>query len=527
MNNIALVIMDGVGIGGRDEGDMVWQAATPALDKLLSMYPNCQLAAHGRAVGLPTDDDMGNSEVGHNTLGCGQIYSQGAKLVNESMEDGSVFASETWKELISNCVDNRSSLHFIGLLSDGNVHSHISHLVTMLRKAKECGVGRCRIHALLDGRDVPSESALEYVGQMERVIQELSSDSFDVCFASGGGRMCITMDRYQADWDMVKKGWDTHVKGEARLFPDARTAIETYRREGCGSDQYLPPFAIAKDGESVGKIQDNDSVILFNFRGDRAIEMSMAFEMEDFPYFDRGRKPKVKYAGMLQYDGDLKIPRKYLVDPPHIKDTLTEILAARGVSEYAVSETQKYGHVTYFWNGNRSGKISEEYEEYCEVASDRVPFDQRPWMKAAEVADRMIEAIESGRYRFMRCNFANGDMVGHTGNLAAARIAVECVDLQLDRIREACERTGTALLVVADHGNADQMLDRAKDGSRILRTAHSLNPVPFVIAVPGCSLQIAEGHFGLANVAPTILDLLQIEIPESWEKSVIAAESPV
>lgn len=521
MGNIALVIMDGVGIGGKGEGDMVWQAATPALDRLMSKYPHCQLAAHGTAVGLPTDDDMGNSEVGHNALGCGQIYSQGAKLVNESMEDGSVFASETWRELVSNCVEHESTFHFIGLLSDGNVHSHITHLIMMLRKAKECGVRRCRVHALLDGRDVPSQSALEYIDRMEQAFQELSSDSFDVCIASGGGRMCITMDRYQADWDMVKKGWDTHVRGEARHFADARAAIETYRQEGCGSDQYLPPFAVARDGEPVGKIQDHDSVVFFNFRGDRAIEISMAFEMEDFPYFDRGHKPDVKYAGMLQYDGDLKLPQRYLVAPPQIKNTLTEVLAAHGISQYAVSETQKYGHVTYFWNGNRSGKLSEEYEEYCEIPSDRVPFEQRPWMKAAEIADKMIEAIESGRYRFMRCNFANGDMVGHTGSLAATRIAVECVDLQLARIMEACERTGTALLVVADHGNADQMLDLAKDGSQILRTAHSLNPVHFIIAVPGQPVRMAEGNFGLANVAPTILELLHIEMPESWEKSVI------
>lgn len=521
MSNIALVIMDGVGIGGKGEGDMVWNAWTPTLDRMLGQYPNCRLAAHGTAVGLPTDDDMGNSEVGHNALGCGQIYSQGAKLVNESIEDGSVYGSEAWKELVANCVENSSTLHFIGLLSDGNVHSHIDHLIVMLRKAKECGVKRCRVHALLDGRDVPSQSALEYVDRMEQEFEKLASDSFDVCIASGGGRMCITMDRYQADWEMVKRGWDTHVKGEGRQFPDARAAIETYRQEGCTSDQYLPPFVIVRDGMPVGQIVDNDSVILFNFRGDRAIELSMAFEMETFPYFDRGVRPEVKYAGMLQYDGDLKIPKRYLVSPPRIENTLTEVLVKHGISEYVVSETQKYGHVTYFWNGNRSGKVSEELEEYCEITSDRVPFEQRPWMKAAEIADRMIAAIEDGRYRFMRCNFANGDMVGHTGSLQATRIAVECVDLQLARIEEACRRTDTILLVVADHGNADQMLDQGKDGSQILRTAHSLNPVPFIVAAPGQPVRMREGHFGLANVAPTILALLRIEIPESWEESVL------
>ncbi len=519
MDKIALVIMDGVGIGAQDEGDMVWRASTPVLDELMEKYPHCCLKAHGTAVGLPTDDDMGNSEVGHNALGCGQIYSQGAKLVNESIEDGSIFRSDTWKALLENCIQRPSTLHFIGLLSDGNVHSNISHLISMLWKAKEEGAARCRIHILLDGRDVPSQSALVYVERLERELKKMNSEDFDVCIASGGGRMVITMDRYQADWAMVERGWNTHVRGQGRFFPDAASAIGTLREEGCTSDQYLPPFVIERDGEAAGRIQDGDSVILYNFRGDRAIELSMAFEMEDFPYFNRGRRPEVMFAGMLQYDGDLKLPERYLVNPPAIHETLTEVLSGRGIKEYAISETQKFGHVTYFWNGNRSGKISQEHEEYCEVASDKVPFDQRPWMKAAEIADGFIEAMDSGRYQFLRCNLANGDMVGHTGNLAAARIAVECVDLQLARIKECCDRNRYVLMVVADHGNADQMLEKKKDGGTMVRTAHSLNPVPFIICKPG--LDLKAGEWGLANVAPTILDLLGIERPASWEESII------
>ena len=519
MDKIALVIMDGVGIGAKDEGDMVWRASTPTLDMLMQEYPSCLLKAHGTAVGLPTDDDMGNSEVGHNALGCGQIYSQGAKLVNESIDDNSIFESGAWKALLENCLKRRSTLHFIGLLSDGNVHSNIRHLISMLWKAKECGTAVCRVHILLDGRDVPSQSALVYVDQLEQELKKMNSETFDACIASGGGRMAITMDRYQADWSMVERGWNTHVRGEGRFFKDAASAIETYRKEGCTSDQYLPPFVIEKDGQAVGKIQDGDSVILYNFRGDRAIELSMAFEMEIFPYFDRGRKPDVMFAGMLQYDGDMKLPERYLVNPPEIHETLTEKLSEKGIKEYAISETQKFGHVTYFWNGNRSGKISEEYEEYCEVMSDKVPFDQRPWMKAAEIADDFIKAIESNEYQFLRCNLANGDMVGHTGNLAAAQIAVECVDLQLARIKECCERNRCVLMVVADHGNADQMLEKKKDGSVMIRTAHSLNPVPFVICKPGIKLK--AGEWGLANVAPTILDLLDIERPARWEESVI------
>ncbi len=525
MNNVALVILDGIGIGSKDEGDLVWNASTPTLDFLLSQYPSCTLAAHGKAVGLPTDDDMGNSEVGHNALGCGQIYSQGAKLVNESIISEKMFSSKVWKDLIQNCVDNCSTLHFIGLLSDGNVHSNIYHLIAMLHRAKKCGVTKCRVHILLDGRDVPSQSALKYIDILESEFKQLNSKSFDACIASGGGRMCITMDRYQADWGMVKLGWDTHVNGQGRFFDNASTAIKVYREEGYLSDQYLPPFVIVNNSEPVGKIVDNDSVILFNFRGDRALELSMAFEMDEFPYFDRKNKPNVKYAGMLQYDGDLHIPRKYLVDPPEIKNTLTEILVNNRMKEYAVSETQKYGHVTYFWNGNRSEKISEEYEEYEEIYSDNIPFEQCPWMKVREIADKFICAIKSQKYRFLRCNFPNGDMVGHTGNILATKIAVESVDLQLSRIVEICKETDTILLIVADHGNADKMFDKTKEGNIILRTAHSLNPVPFIICTKNTNIKVKQGKFGLANVAPTILDLLQLEIPQDWEESVIIKDN--
>lgn len=327
------------------------------------------------------------------------------------------------------------------------------------------------------------------------------------------------MDRYQANWSMVEHGWNTHVKGEGRYFRDAKSAIETYRSEGCISDQYLPPFVIEKDGRAVGKIQNRDSVILFHFRGDRAIELSMAFEMESFPYFDRGEKLDVMFAGMLQYDGDLKIPKNYLVSPPQIHDTLTEKLSDYKIKECEISEMQKFGHVTYFWNGNRSGKISQEYEDYYEIMSDKVPFDQRPWMKAAEIADCFIEAIESDRYQFLRCNFANGDMVGHTGNLLATKIAIECVDLQLARIKECCDKNQCVLMVVADHGNADQMLEMRKDGSTMIRTAHSLSSVPFIICK--ADVKLKPGMWGLANVAPTVLDMFQIQKPESWEESII------
>ena len=521
---VVLVVMDGVGESSEELGNMVMKATTPTLDTLKANDPFRIIKAHGTAVGLPSDDDMGNSEVGHNALGCGQIYSQGAKLVNESIESGKIYASETWKALVAGVKASGGALHFIGLLSDGNVHSNIGHLLAMLKEAKAEGVGKARVHILLDGRDVPATSALEYVDQLEETIAELKDASYDVRIASGGGRMQITMDRYQANWGMVKAGWDIHVHGEGRAFGSAREAIETYRNEQPDViDQDLPGFVVAENGKPVGAMQDGDSVILFNFRGDRALELSMAFDGDaSFDKFDRGAVPKVLYAGMLEYDGDLHIPHKYLVNPPQIRNTLTELLVENGINEYACSETQKYGHVTYFWNGNRSEKFSEELETWQEVPSDVRSFDECPWMKGTEITDLVIAAIESGKYGFIRCNFPNGDMVGHTGNLYATEIAVETVDLCLTRILKACDEHNCILVVTADHGNSDQMLEKNKKGVVSVRTAHSLRPVPFIIHDKDARHEMdTESPFGLANVAPTVVELLGLKPYDCWEKSML------
>lgn len=518
---ILLVIMDGVGFSKTGLGDAVSLANTPNLDRYLKTYPNTRIKAHGPAVGLPSDDDMGNSEVGHNALGCGQIYSQGAKLVNESILSGKIYTSEAWKEVISNVKAHDSTLHFLGLLSDGNVHSNIAHLIAMIREAKKEGVRKVRIHALLDGRDVPATSALIYVDQLEAVLKELNDRSFDARIASGGGRMKITMDRYQADWKMVEKGWHTHVLGEGRMFESAREAIEEYRKEDAVIDQDLPAFVIGENHQPVGKIVDHDSVVLFNFRGDRAIEISMAFDCPEFSHFDRVVYPDVVYAGLLQYDGDLKLPKRFLVNPPEIKNTLTEVLVEGNVNEYAISETQKFGHVTYFWNGNRSAKFSEELETWVEIPSDNVSFDQRPWMKSAEITDKVIAALKSHQYQFLRLNYPNGDMVGHTGSLDATICAMESVDLALGRLEKVCKEEGYTMLVTADHGNADEMLEKNKKGEIQVRTAHSLNPVPFIIVDDDLRYEIAEGEFGLANVAPTIVKMLGLPVPETWEKPMI------
>ena len=518
---VLLVVMDGIGYSKTGLGDAVTLANTPVLDRLLKECPNTRLKAHGSAVGLPSDDDMGNSEVGHNALGCGQVYSQGAKLVNESIESGKIYDSTAWKEVSGNCVEKNSTLHFIGLLSDGNVHSNISHLIAMLSQAKSEGIKNVRVHILLDGRDVPATSGLVYVEELENALSALNDDTFCGKIASGGGRMVITMDRYEANWNMVKVGWDTHVKGIGRQFATAAEAIETYRAENDGIiDQDLPPFVIAENGEPVGAIKDGDSVVLFNFRGDRAIELSMAFDNDEFTAFDRGAKLDVCYAGMLQYDGDLKLPARFLVNPPEIKETLSELLVSKGMNQFAVSETQKYGHVTYFWNGNKSDKFSEELETFMEIPSDKVSFDERPWMKSAEVTDEVIKAMETGKYDFIRCNYPNGDMVGHTGNLDATITAVEAVDLGLARVLKAADKCGFTVLITADHGNADEMLEKNKKGAVAVRTAHSLNAVPFIIYSKN-SYELKDGEFGLANVAPTVATIFGIEPYASWEESMI------
>ncbi len=529
------IVMDGVGIAPDNGANAIAAAHTPTLDRLMKDYPMVAIKAHGTAVGLPSDDDMGNSEVGHNALGSGQVFAQGAKLVSQSIESGKIFESDTWQTLVGGVKANGSTLHFLGLFSDGNVHSHIDHLTALINKAKDEGIKKVRVHILLDGRDVGETSALDYVLPFEEFLSGLRSDDFDICIASGGGRMQVTMDRYEANWSMVDLGWKTHVLGEGRQFASAEDAINTYRAEYKVIDQDLPPFVIAKDGQPVGTIEDGDSVIFFNFRGDRSIEISKAFESgADFDKFDRKRVPSVLYAGMLEYDGDLHIPSRYLVSPPEITNTMTEYLVSAGVNSLAISETQKYGHVTYFWNGNKSGKFSEELETYIEIPSDVVPFEERPWMKCAEITDKLIECLRSGEYKYLRVNFPNGDMVGHTGSFLATECSMEALDLQLARILKVVDELEGAALITADHGNADEMyeIDKKtkapkanKDGSFKAKTSHTLNPVPFIVydnfTADKYSLKQGRADFGLSNVAATTVNMLGYEALEIWDETMI------
>ncbi|MDR0641252.1 MAG: 2,3-bisphosphoglycerate-independent phosphoglycerate mutase [Treponema sp.] len=546
---VVLVIMDGVGYGKYKEGDAVADSKMFNLEKIKALSPHTRLKAHGKAVGLPSDEDMGNSEVGHNAMGCGRVFSQGAALVSASIAGGAMFEGQAWKEITggltgSGGTGSPGTLHFIGLFSDGNVHSHLDHLKAMILRAKKDGVKRVRLHILFDGRDVGETSALEYLDPFEAFLKEQNGPDFDARIASGGGRMWITMDRYGADWGMVERGWKTHVLGEARQFASAREAVETYRREIPGIiDQDLKEFVVAEKGADgkaapIGVIEDGESVVYFNFRGDRALEISAAFEEDGFTKFDRVRRPKVCYAGMMEYDGDLHVPRRYLVSPPSIDRTMGEYLAATGVRSLAISETQKYGHVTYFFNGNRTGKFNDKLETYVEITSDLVPFEQRPWMKCAEITDKVIEAINSGKYDFIRLNYPNGDMVGHTGVYQAVVCSMEAMDIQLGRLRKAVDNAGGIMVITADHGNSDDMYEHdkktgavslKKDGSPKAKTSHSLNPVPCIIYDPGLQGEYpaagGEGSLneglGISSIAATCIRLLGYLPPGDYDRAVI------
>ncbi len=520
---VVLVIMDGVGLGPADESNGVYMAYTPTLDGLLAERLATRLQAHGKAVGLPSDEDMGNSEVGHNALGAGRIFAQGAKLVSEALQGGSAFTSKAWQEVCRRTAKG-GTLHLLGMISDGNVHSHLEHLYLLLDRCLHEKIRKVRVHGLLDGRDVGPKSALDYFLPLEEKLRTLSVDGRDYQIASGGGRMTTTMDRYNADWSVVERGWQAHVLGKGRFFPSASEAIQTYYDEDPAlTDQYMDSFVVARDGQPVGAMQDGDAVLLFNFRGDRAIEISRAFDEPQLTEFDRKRSPDLFYAGIMQYDGDALIPSHYLVEPPAIDRPLSAYLCAAGVSSYAISETQKFGHVTYFWNGNRSGFVDETLETYEEIPSDKVTFDLRPWMKAADITDQVVAAIYSGKHKFIRLNLANGDMVGHTGMPLSVRIAVETVDLSLKRILEALKKAGGIALITADHGNADCMWTEKK-GVRTAMVAHTLNPVPLIVKdFNGKNdFQMAGlEHPGLANVAATLCNLLGFAAPDDYERSLL------
>lgn len=529
---LLLVIADGVGIAPPGPSNAVDLARTPRLDRLANGALYTELAAHGPAVGLPSTDDMGNSEVGHNALGAGRIFAQGAMLVNRAIESGAIFRTGVWEQVVAQATDH--TLHLIGLHSDGNVHSHVEHLYALVRRAADDGVLSVAVHILHDGRDVDPRSALRYIERTERVLAEINTADVRRNFriASGGGRMKITMDRYGADWPMVERGYRCHTFGEGRPFRSAADAVMTMYAEADAigadtGDQNLAEFVVVDErGTPVATIHDGDVVVVFNFRGDRAIEISQTYDDLDFVHFDRDRgrgRPSVYFAGMLQYDGDLHVPNRFLVDPPEIDRTISHYLCAEGVTSFAVSETQKFGHVTYFWNGNRSGYVDTSLEKYVEIPSDHVEFDETPAMKVREITAEVIDLLRSGEYRFGRLNFPSGDMVGHTGNLGATVEAMTVIDECVAELAVVIEELDGVMVFTADHGNADIMYTE-KDGERTIKTSHTLSPVPFAIYDPnydGEYHMAAPVDAGLTNVAATLLNLLGFQAPGDYRQSLI------
>lgn len=533
-----LVVLDGWGENREDEFNAIYKAECPTIKALKEGAPRRwrTIKAHGTAVGLPSDGDMGNSEVGHNAMGAGKIIQQGASLVDNAIESGAMFTGEGWNYAKESWM-NGGTLHFIGLLSDGGVHSRTDQLVALMYGAMDHGCKRIRVHVLTDGRDVPDGSSIKYVGQLEKELENMRSNGCDAKIASGGGRMYVTMDRYEADWNIVERGWHAHVLGDApNKFESALDALTKLKEaDPKVNDQFYPPFVIVdKAGAPVGTIEDGDVVVNINFRADRVIQISKAFEYEEFNSFDRVRWPKVKYLGMMQYDGDLKLPSNFLISPPLIENTSGQFLCANGVRTFACSETQKFGHVTFFWNGNRSGKINDTLEVYHEIPSDNIKFNEAPHMKAAEIAKAAQEALLSGKFDYVRVNFANGDMVGHTGDLEATKRACEAVDEGVKLLIDAVEASGGIYLITADHGNCDDMAQRKKNGEPLLDdcgkvsplTSHTLAPVPVAIGGPGLpdSVKFSDSvpKAGLANVTATYMNLMGFEAPASYEPSLLA-----
>ncbi len=481
------VVLDGWGVGREDGFNAIHRANLPHWTQLAHNFPYTQLWTHGPYVGLPGEKDLGGSEVGHMTMGAGEVKEQGPTLIQKLIRSGEFFENEVLVQLTRNCVENDVPLHLIGLLSDGNIHSHIDHTIALIEHAFRAGIRRCYVHALLDGRDVPVQSATDYTERLEQVFHQLKEQrpELDYAFASGGGREVITMDRDQ-NWAKVEAGWKVHVLGESEnQFPSIGDAIAFFREQQPDLvDQDLPEFVITREGRPVGPIESGHSVIFTNFRADRAIEFAEALLKDDFTGFERTR-PDVLFAGMSQYDQDNAFPKDYLVGTASVENPFGRRILERGLKQFRLTETQKFAHVTFFYNGGRREPLDPALEEYHLIESDRVrSFSEKPAMKAREITEKGIALLNSKEYPFGLINFANPDMVGHSGDLDAATTAVEVVDECLGKLMETVRDLNGLMLVTADHGNADEMKVKNKKGAWEPSTKHSLNPVPLVIFDP-------------------------------------------
>lgn len=540
---LLFVVMDGVGEREESFGNAVKLAPTPNLDTLRAQHPWTQLWAHGPHVGLASLQDMGNSEVGHNTIGAGRIYDQGAKCVANAIASGDIYKGEVWQRLMAHLQQHDSTLHFLGLLSDGNVHSHHEHLYALMEQACRDGITSQRLHILLDGRDVPPQSAPVYLRALITKMIELNQRySADIAVASGGGRMRLTMDRYEADWGMVRRGWQHHVLGQGKAYSSIESYLDELTHLDYVTDQSLEGFVIHDDqGQPCGPIRDGDGVVCFNFRADRAVEMTRAFCESEFSGFHRQVVPKVLYVGLTCYDGDAQLPQDYLVSGPQIRHSLGWLMSEWGIRQWACSETQKFGHITFFWNGNRAAPFEPSLETYVEIPSLAGPPDQHPQMQAAAITRHTIQALLSGQYDFLRVNYPNGDMVGHSGHLEAAITAMTVVDQMIGALMKACLSTGAALLVTADHGNCELMQRRVTSShfqsvSQIRPvTSHSTHQVPLYLYNARCLDGLAPADIfvppsaqfapGLAHLAATSLQVMGLPHYPGFEPSLLRTHS--
>ena len=506
---VVLMVLDGYGLNDRTEGNAIAMANTPVMDKLMAECPFVKGAASGLAVGLP-DGQMGNSEVGHMNIGAGRIIYQDLTRITKAIEDGEFFENKALLQAMENCKKNDSDLHLWGLLSDGGVHSHITHLYGLLEMAKKQGLSKVYVHAFLDGRDTPPASGKDYVAQLQAKMDEIGVGKI----ASLSGRY-YAMDR-DNNWDRVQKAYDSLTKGEGVKATDAVKAMEESYANDVTDEFVLPTVITAEDGTPLSVVKDGDSVIFFNFRPDRAREMTRAFCDDKFTGFDRDF---LKTTFVCFKDYDETIPNKIIAfEKEAIANTLGEYLAKCGKKQLRLAETEKYAHVTFFFNGGVEEPNVDEFRLLVNSPKDVATYDLKPEMSAPEVGMDLVDAIKSDKYDAIIINFANPDMVGHTGVIPAAVKAVEKVDELVGKAVDAVKEVDGALFICADHGNAEKMIDYETGEPH---TAHTTNPVPFILVNAEPDMKLREGGC-LADIAPTLLEIMGLEQPkEMTGKSLI------
>ena len=496
-----LLILDGYGLNDKTEGNAIANAKTPVMDRLMKEYPFVKGYASGMAVGLP-DGQMGNSEVGHMNMGAGRIVYQELTRITKSINDGDFFENEALMEAVNNCKANGSALHMFGLLSDGGVHSHNTHLYGLLVLAKRNGLDKVYVHAFLDGRDTAPTSGKGFVEELCEKMKEIGVGEV----ASISGRY-YAMDR-DNNWDRVEKAYRAIAMGEGEKAADPVAAVaDSYAKDV--NDEFVVPVVITKDGKPVGTVGDKDSVIFFNFRPDRAREMTRAFCSDDFTGFDRGNRKDVTFVCFTEYD--VTIPNKTIAfKKVSLDNTFGEYLAANGKTQARIAETEKYAHVTFFFNGGVEEPNKDETRILVDSPKYVPTYDKKPRMSAYTVCDELCKAITGGKYDVIICNFANPDMVGHTGVMEAAVKAVEVIDECVGEVVQFIKEVDGQLFICADHGNVEQLIDYETGESF---TAHTTNPVPFILVNADESYTLAEGGC-LADIVPTLIELMGMEQPK-------------